>query len=162
MEEELRQVKSLSSWQPCSEHGFPPSANKQTKPEGLKGSGNLNEATSLDVWLHTSQASRMCLKVGLGAQIVGVTWRESDSVGQSRIPDDRGSFLPGWQNQVIFQFQSFSFIHKMCQEPLSRKSKLKVNSTGTILGDKTADSGASWDNIYSPLSLMAPAASPDY
>ena len=83
-------------------------------------------------------------------------------MGQSRIPDDRGSFLPGWQNQVIFQFQSFSFIHKMCQEPLSRKSKLKVNSTGTILGDKTADSGASWDNIYSPLSLMAPAASPDY
>lgn len=47
----------------------------------------------------------------------------------------------------------------MCQEPLSRKFKLKVNSTGTILSDKTADSGASWDNIYSPFLLMASAAS---
>lgn len=66
---------------------------------------------------------------------------------------------PGWQNQVIFQFQAFPFIHKMCQEPLSRKFKLKVNSTGTILSDKTTDSGASWDNIYSPSLLMASAAS---
>lgn len=47
----------------------------------------------------------------------------------------------------------------MCQEPLFRKFKLKVNSTGTILSDKTADSGASWDNIYSPFLLMASAAS---
>lgn len=70
-----------------------------------------------------------------------------------------GSFPPGWRNQVIFQFQSFSFIHKMCQEPLSRKFKLKVNSTGTILSDKTADSGASWDNIYSSFLLMASATS---
>lgn len=80
-------------------------------------------------------------------------------MGQSRTRKRRGSSPPGWHNQAIFQFQSFSFIHKMCQEPLSRKFKLKVNSTGTILSDKTADSGASWDNIYSPFLLMASAAS---